>query len=73
MMISWQDMHGIDTTCPIWQDAVWNLLLKHIDCNEEMLVHCIGVEIENISKQQERQRLARIKVEMKNISKQQER
>ena len=47
-MIRWQDIHGIDTTCTYWQDAVWNLLRKHYNNDEEALVHEVGVEMARI-------------------------
>ena len=47
-MIRWQDIHGIDTACPYWQDAVWNLLRKHYNNDDETLVHEVGVEMARI-------------------------
>ena len=48
LRLRWQDIHGIDTTCPYWQDAVWNLLRKHYNSDEETLVHEVGVEMARI-------------------------
>ena len=54
MMITWKHIAMHNSTCPIWQEAVWNILLKHFDGNEEVVTHEIGVEMANISTQQER-------------------
>jgi hypothetical protein len=59
MMITWKHIAMHNSTCPIWQEAVWNILLKHFDGDEEEVVVKLGIEMAGIgmeafNKQQER-------------------
>lgn len=46
--ITWKHIAMNNSTCPIWQEAVWNLLLKHFDGDEEEVVVKLGIEMAGI-------------------------